>query len=442
MSKNTDLGNLVNGLFVSSTRNVGIGTTTPAVAGGSFTGLDIRGSGGGSLVFGSTSTVFSYMYANSSALALDTTGTIPIVFQPGGTERMRITSAGNVGIGTSSPSAQLDVNSNIRIFTTSLTTSGTIGNLGFGPSGYGGITPSRITASFEGPNWYNGSNLIFRTHGGPDITAGEPTERMRISSTGDVGIGTSPQTGGSGGRWLTIDGTGFGYSGGLIFTIAAAAKCYMYTDTDSLFTIQATASQGIKFLTNNTEKMRITSGGDVCVSTTSPVFESAGRGCITIGGSSTSILSLKPGGNAGGYLYHNGSSLSLNNNLAGGVYVLASSGGVQLNNGATSWTSSSDERLKNINSNIEDAVSKLSSLRAVNFSWKSDETQKEVLGLIAQDVEKVFPQVVDKGKLPSNIDEQQIDKTEYLGVRYTELVPVLVKAIQELKAEIEILKNK
>jgi hypothetical protein len=68
-------------------------------------------------------------------------------------------------------------------------------------------------------------------------------------------------------------------------------------------------------------------------------------------------------------------------------------------------------------------------LRAINFSWKIDETKKENLGLIAQDVEKVFPQVVD------------VIKDGNLGVRYTELIPVLVKAIQELKAEVDTLKQ-
>jgi hypothetical protein len=124
------------------------------------------------------------------------------------------------------------------------------------------------------------------------------------------------------------------------------------------------------------------------------------------------------------------------------VAIAGESGGVQLNNGATSWTSNSDERLKNINSNIENAVDKLLTLRAVNFSWKSDLTNKENLGLIAQDVEAQFPQIVDKTELPKYGEEEQTDKTEYLGVRYTEMIPVLVKAIQELKAEIDELKNK
>ena len=43
--------------------------------------------------------------------------------------------------------------------------------------------------------------------------------------------------------------------------------------------------------------------------------------------------------------------------------------------------------------------------------------------------------VIDKNKLPSKADDENTDETEYLGVRYTELIPVLIKAIQELKAQ-------
>jgi hypothetical protein len=81
---------------ITSGGNVGIGTSSPATAGGAFTGLDIRGSAGASLIFGTTSTLFSYIYADSTALTLQTTSAIPISFVPGGTERMRITSGGNV----------------------------------------------------------------------------------------------------------------------------------------------------------------------------------------------------------------------------------------------------------------------------------------------------------------------------------------------------------
>jgi len=112
------------------------------------------------------------------------------------------------------------------------------------------------------------------------------------------------------------------------------------------------------------------------------------------------------------------------------LYVASYSGGVYLTSGATSWTANSDIRLKNINSHIENAVEKLSTLQTINFSYKDDKFKKQNLGLIAQEVEKIFPELIDK-----NGDGM-------LGVRYTELVPVLIKAVQELKAEIETLKIK
>jgi len=141
-----------------------------------------------------------------------------------------------------------------------------------------------------------------------------------------------------------------------------------------------------------------------------------------------------------GYIYHNGSGAEINfvNSIAGGrLYCINYTGGVFLTQGATSWTANSDERLKDITGNIENAVDSLMTLRAVKHTWKADVDKVEKLALIAQDVEKVFPQVVDKGKLPSKPNEEQTDETEYLGVRYQELIPVLVKAIQELNTKLQ-----
>jgi hypothetical protein len=183
------------------------------------------------------------------------------------------------------------------------------------------------------------------------------------------------------------------------------------------------------------ERMRITGAGDVCVGTNTPSYNTTNRGNITINGAASSLLAFQVGGTAKAYVYSDGTNWSLNNNASGTIYMLSTSGGVQLTSGATSWASSSDERLKNINSNIENALLKLASLRTVNFSWKSDTTNKELLGLIAQDIEQVLPQVIDRNKLPADINDEQTDETEYLSVRYTELIPVLVKAIQELSAK-------
>jgi len=69
----------------------------------------------------------------------------------------------------------------------------------------------------------------------------------------------------------------------------------------------------ILFGTNNTERLRISSTGDVIVGGTSASYSASGRGNITIGGSSTSILAFQTGGSDKGYLYHDATNLNLNN---------------------------------------------------------------------------------------------------------------------------------
>jgi len=82
---------------ITASGNVGIGTTSPSAAGGAFTGLDIRGSGGGSIILGTTSNPYAYMYGEATGFYIQSAGA-PILFLPAGTERMRINSNGNISI--------------------------------------------------------------------------------------------------------------------------------------------------------------------------------------------------------------------------------------------------------------------------------------------------------------------------------------------------------
>jgi len=119
-------------------------------------------------------------------------------------------------------------------------------------------------------------------------------------------------------------------------------------------------------------------------------------------------------------------------NVANAYFVIAGgSNGVFLANGGTSWTSNSDSRLKNVTGTFTNALDDVAQLEAVKFTWKSDESNKPCVGLIAQSVEKVLPEAITK---TASIKD---DDTEYLGVQYTEVVPLLVAAIQELKAEFD-----
>ena len=99
-------------------------------------------------------------------------------------------------------------------------------------------------------------------------------------------------------------------------------------------------------------------------------------------------------------------------------------------------TTISDERLKENIQPIEDALSKVSQLNGVTFTYKAD--GKESAGLIAQDVEKVLPSAISEKQLPLKID----DGVEYKVLQYDQTIGLLVEAIKELTAKVEELENK
>ncbi len=107
--------------------------------------------------------------------------------------------------------------------------------------------------------------------------------------------------------------------------------------------------------------------------------------------------------------------------------------------GGTSWTSSSDERIKTIVSNIENSVDKLSNLRTVNAFFNTDDDQREHPVLIAQDIAQEFP---NTAIFPEDYNENLTPEDEgfqAIGVNYQELIPVLVAAIKEQSEQISAL---
>lgn len=104
---------------------------------------------------------------------------------------------------------------------------------------------------------------------------------------------------------------------------------------------------------------------------------------------------------------------------------------------STSWTFSSDIRLKNIINPISNVLNKVCELNPIFYSWKSDESNKIKIGLIAQDVYKLFPEIVDVPKSEYN----EKGNLNYWGLNYGDLTPLLIQAIKELKAELDTLKN-
>ena len=121
-------------------------------------------------------------------------------------------------------------------------------------------------------------------------------------------------------------------------------------------------------------------------------------------------------------------------NTTGGyhVYVLDQSGvGVVKYSGAQSWSAHSDARIKNVHSTLENNLSKLDGINPIYYSFNNFDDDKNRIGLIAQEVQKHFPELVA-------IDP----KTDNLTLDYTGLIPVLLGAIKELKNKVETLETK
>lgn len=106
---------------------------------------------------------------------------------------------------------------------------------------------------------------------------------------------------------------------------------------------------------------------------------------------------------------------------------------------AYSSTVPSDIRLKENVKNIDNGLSIIDQLNPVSFTWKDPKKASigVVYGLIAQDVEKILPEIVKEHNMLGKPDDEM-----YKSVNYEQIIPFLIKSIKELKEEINILKNK
>lgn len=110
------------------------------------------------------------------------------------------------------------------------------------------------------------------------------------------------------------------------------------------------------------------------------------------------------------------------------------------------WVTVSDKRLKSNIIPVTNALEKICSLNGFHYTLTSrsklpdgeiTETKREQYGVMAQDVETVFPDMVKEKAIFINTG----DETVYKTVDYNQLIPVMIEAIKELKAEVESLKK-
>ena len=218
--------------------NVGIGTSSPVtVSGYTLQTINSQTNGSG-LYLQYQGTTVGRLLNTSNTMYVGTTGAYPLIFQANSAEAMRLDSSGNLGIGTSSPASKLDVTGEIRIYPSS-----GAGTLRFGS---GGVEKGKLLVDSSG-------NMGFETAG---------TQRMTLDSSGNLGIGTS-----SPGQKLEVSGSAYitgGVGGqGCYLTRNGSDGGAVYSAQVGSIQLSAPSTNPITFVTNSTEKMRLDSSGNL-----------------------------------------------------------------------------------------------------------------------------------------------------------------------------------
>jgi hypothetical protein len=307
-------------------------------------------------------------YGGSSAKIQGSSGTLAIdgnnatTLEVNSSEVLRATSGGNVGIGTTSPSYKLQVQS----------TSGTI---------------ARITDGTNNLDFYCGSGLNEIAATTSLLLTTNGATRLTISSTGAATFSSSAI------QLLTLASTAsngsylaFTNSGTLNGAIGNGSNIISGLSNSDL----GIWTTGIMaFQTNASERMRITSGGEVYIAGTT---------------------------DQGAY------NLQVNGT---GVW------------GAGAYVNGSDFRLKDNIIDLDNSLDLITKMKPVTYNYKESYSKDSSTqtGFIAQDLQELL-------KHKSYVDGIVKQGPKYMSVAYQNLIPLLVKAIQEQQAQIELLSNK
>lgn len=373
------------------------------------------------------------------------------------TERMRINSSGNVGIGTTNPDNNLhisDTTAPILRFERNDTTIGTGNGIGQIQFEHQETSYAGVCATFRVEAGNNNGNGEFVFENG---VAGTVTEKMRIDRNGNVGIGASTVN-----RKLELAGNNNG---------GAKANYLRITDTDTSATL-ANQQGGIEFYTSDsgnegvtasievvyagsgaggeitfntaasggagvTEAMRIDESGNLLVTTTDTpntirTSSTAGDTGIALEAASPYVVVSRD--NAAANIYTNKPNQSTSTATDHIQFRQAGTlvGEITYDGTDIIINQSSDARLKE---NIQDSDSGLEIINTAQvrcFDWLNNARQSKRFGFVAQELHKVFPDAVRVGGEDPVSDPWSISEAK--------LIPVLTKAVQELSAQVTELK--
>jgi hypothetical protein len=326
-----------------------------------------------------------------------------------GTTAVTINTSQQVGIGTASPNEKLVVNGAIRSTNNAASATATpdSGVFFYVPTADAPSDPRTILAGVGTSGV--GASIAFQTG-----TSASNSERMRIDSSGNVGINQTSPTVISTAKQLAIKAP---VNGDALFVAQNSnslttfiAGYYGVTAGFDRPVVGSYSNDPVAFITNNTERMRIDTSGNLLVGGTAQT-------------NTAKVECFFSGSTNAGYVANDTASASGTN------YFIASNNGTNIGSiqrvGATSaivFNTTSDQRLK---SNITDSNSVLSTLMKIKvrqYDWTEGNLHQDY-GFIAQELEPLLSGVVTKGKTEEDV--WQLD--------YSRLTPHLVKAIQELK---------
>ena len=366
-----------------------------------FDGTDIRGTTESNIFYAGGSVNANTTIANWASIKIDTpsvaaTGAVITnnygIYQSSNLQKNYF--AGNVGIGTDSPARPLSVNS------------------------------SQISARFTSSSADSqieivdsSGTVVFGSSSGNAIVQAGGAERMRITSVGDINILNATATDSK-----SIGITNAAGTTGWTFGNGVLSNTHQFVIYDN---------------TAGSSRMLIDSSGNVGIGYTSPGYSleiassgSAGRARVYADGNGA-IYSA----NGDVQLWTNNTAYAINfysANKAAKILACTNAGSVTVTGDLVAYGSPSDKRLKENIKPIENALDKVSKLQGVTFEWKKSDSIldiKEDIGFIAQDVQKVIPELVRE------------NEDGMLSMRHQGIAPILLEAIKELKAEIEELKK-
>jgi hypothetical protein len=413
-------------MFVSSSGNIGIGTTIPdsylstqlVVSAPSFGGITIASTNNTNtnyLCFArGTTSILPYMgsvsYSHTSNF---------MAFATSGSERMRINSTGSIGIGATNITGKLMLYQSTtgNIFTTIASNQGgsTRAGISLNPSmNESDVATYEAQSAIYSTDYNYSARMNFATKA-PGGYANSLTTRMLIFEGGNISIGGSYATSYTD---TTLSVTGAGT------TSSTYAFIVKNSTPSDLFIVRNDGNVGIGinpgckldisggYMALNDYALRWRYASDANHAT---VFTATYNGPIMYGYSGAAL----------GY-------------QAIGVIWTSTTGAYNYNN-STTWQQTSDIKIKQNLRPITGALSKLCSLNPTHFEYKN-KPGKTKTGFIAQEFEQVFEgHVTETDPLPEH--QEYFAEGEMIKSLDADLIPYLVKAIQELKAENDTLKE-